>query len=356
MEIKVTTFRQDGTQLYSGVMRAEDLVRMGKVDEYRQEGDTYRGYQRKPESARTGAVARYLKNTAKPLMPTSVLLSYRGGLSVDGDHITLPDDDTLYIIDGQHRIYGLGKAIEEMHLDRLRDYEIPVVIVENPTAEDEATQFRVINETMKKVRTDLARRLLALRVSTLGSVGRREVALAGRSWEVSAAEVIQVLSTAPDSPWVGRIQPPNSKKQPEHVIRELSFSTSLKPILNQSPYSRWPAARVAEKVKCLWLALRALLPEVFDSPQDHVLQKTPGVFSMHNMAFEVLEELRVNGITDPTVEDFKNILADLGEFATVQYWQNDNADGAAMAGSMKGFGLIADDMIEQLREAGKLTV
>ena len=355
MRIKVQPFKQEGTQLYSGVMRAEDLIKVGQVDVYRDEGGQYQGYQRVPEPTRTRLVAHYLKNDSKPLLPTSVLLSYRGHLQPDGDYIDIPEDSQVYIVDGQHRVYGIQRAIEELSLDRLRDYEIPIVIIENPKPEEEANQFRIINETMKKVRTDLARRLLALKYSTAGGQGRTEIRLAGRVWEASAAEIIKMLSSDPEAPWIGRIQPPNSKKGASHIIRELSFSTSLKPVVNQRPYSLWQPARIAERLKLFWIALQQLIPDAFENPQGYVIQKTPGVFSMHILAFAVFEELRVTGIADPSVQDFRNILQDLGYYVTAEYWRNDNAEGAAMAGSMKGFNLIADDMIEQLHDVGKLT-
>lgn len=355
MKIKVIPFKQEGTQVYAGVMRAEDVIKVGDVDVYRDEGGTYKGYQRQPEPTRTRLVAQYMKNESRPLLPTSVLLSYREKLALDGDYIELPEGAKAYIVDGQHRVYGVRRAIEEFGIERLKDYELPVVILENLTPVDEANQFRIINETMKKVRTDLARRLLALKYSTGGSQGRTEVRMAGRLWEATAAEVVKILSADSDSPWVGRIQPPNAKKSQDHIIRELSFTTSLKPVLNQRPYNSWPAARIAEKLKFLWLAFKDMMPEAFADPQGFVIQKTPGVFSIHILSFSLLEELRLNGVTDPSVDDFKNIIADLGEFVETDYWRADNADGAAMAGSMKGFSLIADDMIESLQAAGKLT-
>lgn len=354
MKVKVQPFKQEGTQLYSGIMRAKDIIRLGEVDVYREEDGTFVGYQRNPEPTRTRLVAQYLKNTAKPLLPTSILLSYRSKLEVKGDYIDLPEGAKIYIVDGQHRIYGIKRAIDEMQLERYLDYELPVVIIENLKPEDEANQFRIINETMKKVRTDLARRILALRFTSGDTQSRREIRSSGRDWEASAAEVINILSLDKDSPWFGKIQPPNTKKSQNHIIRELSFSTSLKPVLNQRPYNMWPPKRVADKLKLLWLAFNEIMPEPFNNPNDYVIQKTPGVFSIHMLAFSLLEELRVNGITDPTVDDFKNIIENLGDYITPEYWIANNAEGAAMAGSMKGFSLIADDMVLQLQAVGKL--
>ena len=127
MDIKMQLFRQEGTQMYMGVMRVEDILMVADVDEWRSEDGEEAGYQRTPESARTGRVARYLQTNPKPLMPTSVLLSYRGTLQpeTDGDDlvtVSIPEGETLWIVDGQHRLYGFKRAIDELGLERLKDY------------------------------------------------------------------------------------------------------------------------------------------------------------------------------------------------------------------------------------------
>ena len=80
-----------------------------------------------------------------------------------------------------------------------------MVIVENPSIEDEANQFRVINENMKKVRTDLARRILAMRIAGLGRSVRQEIRQSGRLWEATAVDILNSLNKDEDSPWLDRI-------------------------------------------------------------------------------------------------------------------------------------------------------
>jgi DGQHR domain-containing protein len=285
-------------------------------------------------------------------------VSYRGGHLNRGNHdreivtLDLPDDATLWIVDGQHRVYGLDRAIKEFDLGYLNDFILPVVIVEFASIEDEANQFRIINETMKKVRTDLARRILALRAAGLGREGRRELRQSGRLWEANAVEVLKILSTDEASPWVDRIQSPNSRKSPHQVVRELSFTTSLKPILTEKPYRLLTPEQVAKLLIAYWRAWQSLVPEAFEDPLDYVLMKTPGVFSLHELAYYVLEVLRARDIPRPTEDDFRDILKDLGEYVTAPYWTKHNEHGAAMAGSMKGFSILADAMQEELELAG----
>ena len=353
-------FKQEGTQMYSGVMRVKDLIERAEVDVYRQDDGREEGYQRAPETARTGKVARYLQSDSKPLMPTSILLSFRGVLGNPAAddvsiEIDLADEDRLWIVDGQHRLYGFKKAVADLGLERLNDYQLPVVIVENPSIEDEANQFRVINENMKKVRTDLARRILAMRIAGLGRSVRQEIRQSGRLWEATAVDILNSLNKDEDSPWLDRIQAPNIRKQPQHAIRELSFSTSLKPVLNERPYRTWSSDRISRALKGYWQAWEALVPEAFANPNDYVLLKSPGVFSLHQLAFHVLEVLRSRDVSDPNEPDFQNILSDLGDYATEIFWAADNSEGAALAGSMKGFGILADVMEEELVSAGHTT-
>jgi len=358
MKTTAIPFSQEGTQMYSVVLRAEDAVRLGKVAIWEESDDgSTSGYQRAPEAARIRKVSTYLQRDPQPLMPTSVLIGVRNRSlqateQEDGTVLLqLPEDEPLWIVDGQHRIGGLQRSIEE-GVERLKDYPVPAVIVEFDDEEQEANQFRVINETMKKINTQLARRLLALRVGERGGEGRKAVRDTGRIWEAKSVDVIRALTQAEGSPWHGRIQPPNQKKDPEHVVRELSFSTSLKPILTTYPFETWEGAKLGNLLGRYWQAWQALVPEAFKEPTEYVIMKTPGVFSLHTLARYVLDLLQKRGISDPSVADFQGILSDLDDFATERYWASGNIEGAAMAGSMSGFKLLADTFTDTLKDAG----
>ncbi len=358
MKIKALPFVQEGVTMFNCVVPFSALQNQAKIDEWGvDQNGQERGYQRKPETARIGRVARFLKQDPRPLLPTSILVSYRGKLSVtqlaDGQvEIEIPETDPLWIVDGQHRFYGIKHAVEELGVTRLKDYQLPVVIVPFERYEDEAEQFRIINETMKKMRTDLARRLLAMKLQLDPSGTRRGLRDSGKLWEAMAVDVLKHLADTPGSPWFGRIQRPNERKQSRHVIRELSFSTSLKPILNEYPWRTWPTTRVADVLSAYWNAWKNLVPEAFDEAQDYVLLKTPGAFALHQLAVFVLQVLKARGILTPTEADIQAVLADLGDYASADFWRADNRDGAALAGSMKGFAILADTLIEELRDAG----
>jgi DGQHR domain-containing protein len=354
MRVPALEMIQEGETFYVTVMKAGDLKQLAQPDLYRTENGVERGYQRPPERARAIKVMRYLK-TRRPLMPLSILLAHRGKLEAEplGDGlvtVTIPEDIGMYTVDGQHREAGFTVAIDEQGIARFADYPLPVVIWDESEEFEEAQQFRVINETMKKVRTDLASRILALMVTS--REGRREVIEAGREAETKAVLVMRALNTDPASLWLSAIQAPHERKSRDHVIREASFSSSLKPVLTTRPYSTWEPTRLAEVINNFWKAWQSLVPQAFAEPTEFVLQKTPGAYSLHELLVYVLEVLRDRGITSPTPEDFAGILRDLGDYATAEYWRRDNPEGAAVFGSMKGFRILYELMEGELKEAG----
>lgn len=359
MLIDVQPLRQEGVQMYSGVLTAGELLQVAKVDFWREEDSKASGYQRPLDPRRSLAVARYLEKDSQPLLPTSVLLSYRGVLPVskrvDGvtTQVELPEGETLWIVDGQHRLEGLRKAIEELGITRYRDYPVPITVVEFPNTADEARQFRVINETMKKVDTGLARRLLAqLRAGAdIGERKRIRDEYGSRKWEMDAVDIIRSLNQDHDSPWRGKIAAPTLKRQPGQ-IKELSFQTSLKPLLTTPPYRMYQPDRLARLLKAYWTAWQNVLPEAFEDVEEYVLLKTPGLFSLHQVVVYLLEVFRVRNIMTPTVEDFQDAIGTLGRLKEPDWWAKNNREGAALAGSMKGFALLAEEIIEALDVAG----
>ena len=354
MDLEGVWFNQEGKRLFSSAMRAVDLLERTNVDVYRQENGNAAGYQRAAERPRARAFARYLQTQNMPLVPTAVLLNVREGISSNPQNngADLPDGVQLWVIDGQHRIEGFRHAIEEMGIYRLREVWLPLVTADGLTVEGEAEQFRVINETAKKVRTDLARRILAL--SARGREGRQQIRKQDRLWEATASDIISALNGSPKSPLLGRIQGPNEKKTSRHAVRELSFSTSLRPILTTFPYQDWGVTRLADRLSDYWRAWQDVLPVAFDRAEDYVLLRATGIFSLHQIALYVWEVFRRRNV-EPTVAEIAEILSDLGDYSSPPYWERDNAEGAAVFGGMKGAAMLTDVLKDELRENGHVT-
>ena len=357
MEWHGIAFKQEGVQMFTGAVRAEDLLHCTEIDIFRQEDGTESGYQRAPERSRARALARFLKSQNLALLPNSVLLNARDEVKITEEGVLaclhIPESMKLWVVDGQHRLAGLRAAIEEEEGSRFRDYPVPVVVTVGLDESKEAEQFRVINETAKKVRTDLARRILALLMST--REGRRQLRDQQRMWEAVAAQVIDLLNSDESSPFWGRIQQPNEKKSARHTVREVSFSSSLKPILNTFPYQDWGAQKVADYLRDYWGAWHGAVPECFDNAEEYLLLRTHGIFSLHEVALFAWEVCRREN-AEPTVSKIGDMLAGIPEYTSPEFWKRGNTDGAAVFGSsMSGFRMLADMIKGDLIDGGYTT-
>jgi hypothetical protein len=144
--------------------------------------------------------------------------------------------------------------------------------------------------------------------------------------------------------WYGRILPPNKSKvdQPTMAVRETSFVTSLKPILQTPYFVRQSEEHAADLINRYWEAIHKVWPEAFNNPDAYVIQKSPGVFSLHELAPEVFELVRDQG--EVTTENIYEVVKTLGEAGGSEYWEADNYEGAARFGSMKGFRILASEL------------
>ncbi|WP_325090102.1 DGQHR domain-containing protein, partial [Burkholderia contaminans] len=119
------------------------------------------GIQRARNNFKVRAIRKFLVDDKRNTIPTAIVLTFTPGsytLSpVDGQadfqKLTIdPEDrDGVFVVDGQHRLYGLNEFNPES--------EVPVVAILDSTNEEKAFQFIVINNKVSKVAPDHIRAL-----------------------------------------------------------------------------------------------------------------------------------------------------------------------------------------------------
>ena len=184
-----------------GVIPAETLVRHHAVPKR----DVLRGtgYQRTPSPKRVNELAGSITRREVDL-PTSVLLSLRGESAshvlsrvgpdryeLDLDPEKASTEHQLFVVDGQHRIKALAKAMNEDQADIL-NVKIPFVCMVGADESQEMEQFHVVNSNAKSVPTDLALELLHARAINDPSFEQR-IKDGGRKWELDAQGLTQHL-------------------------------------------------------------------------------------------------------------------------------------------------------------------
>lgn len=141
--------KQNGRDFILGVMNSNDLKEMCFVS--RKKEDPEKGFQRLLSEKRAKDIANYL-DREKGIIPSALIVSAQDNAKMRFDPNTNKASfekikDSLMVIDGQHRLYGLIRAS--------KDYDIPVVIFNSLTTSEEVKLFIDINTTQKGVPTAL---------------------------------------------------------------------------------------------------------------------------------------------------------------------------------------------------------
>jgi DGQHR domain-containing protein len=354
---------QSGTKMFLTYMRGRDIVNgISKPDAWTPHNKS--GYQRLPVQSRFRKIARHLmgKEGADPLLPQAVLLNARDkGLkfsAANGQEVgvlEIPESLTLYEVDGQHRFGGIRYAVEQD--PKLADFAVPVVITEGLPLLNEAVLFFIVNTEQKRVSTDLAQRLIEQQMDNEGL--RTQIVASGKDWIPKATKIVDSLLAAPDNPWTNKIGIPGLKIT-KVLMKQVSFVSSLKPVLTNSIYGNLEPEDLGKLLLRYWEALEEVYPAAFADPEDHVMQKTAGVFPLHMIAPEIFDMVRMaNG--QITKEGLVDVFKDTDASLSKQYeggstfWHRREGE-AGKYGGAKGFRILADILRQHLPKMKKIRV
>lgn len=324
-------------------------------------GSDKQGYQRKPEEQRKRQILKYLvsKGVKNPIFPTNIVVSAHEPIDfhvIEGNFgEVILEGAPKWILDGQNRIEGFRYAVEDLNDGSLDNYEMPVTLLSNFDLYDELEQFYILNSTQKRVKTDLAQMLRKEIAKEVGNDNYKEVY--GDIWDLKAIALTELIATKQESDmsnlWFARIRFPNTKKSISHLVNQNSFVTSLRPLYKGGILENdFSIDEAYLALKNYWSAISEIFPDSFAIPRDYVIQKTPGIFSLHDLANRVLSQL-VNERKDwskRNIEDKLKIAFQNEKKYNDDFWRADNYLGAAMAGSMKGFKRLGNDFKEALEE------
>ncbi|HVP05061.1 MAG TPA: DGQHR domain-containing protein [Dehalococcoidia bacterium] len=295
-------FRQKrpDVNLYVTTLRLKDLL--GRFHSDTCEDENPNGYQRPVTSSRLRQLSSYMRDE-EGMLPTSILLCIRQphqGLfephveaNGKGEYgtLTIPADVPLWVVDGQHRLHGLERALKKDKAKWLGDYPLPVVIVEGIDAYEEMRYFHVINTRHKGVPTDVVdRHLLSMREAEGAALIEREGEknyLRGR-----AAKLTSLLNTDPESPWQGKIRMPGQPLRAEHLMRQHSMVSSLDPVVRDNFVKRLTDEEAGKLLLNYWVAARECWPPVFETPGEYIVQRPLGAGALHQIFPDVLEVCR----------------------------------------------------------------
>ena len=359
MKLKALKLEQKGVPIYLTVLPAQILTDENRAKVDRWSPSNPKGYQRQVQDRRANEAAWYLIK-AEGWFPTSVLVSIREEVkfeapkNVDGfqeGFLNIPDGAILWIIDGQHRVEGLKRAIEKGAQD-LKDYQVPVALVLNTDVLNEMRMFYIVNTRAKSVPGDIADRLLQQALKEKGGLWLEETEAKdlGRSQkavlQARATNIVDSLS-ANCPVWKDFIAVPGADKPHHMAIKQHTLVSSLlEGALKDPSIERLDDKSVGDLLSRYWQALGEVFPEAFNDPEDYSIRRTTGVYSLHMLFPDIFERCRET--KDYSVEHIKQILEHTG--LTSGFWNTDinTGDPRTFGTGMKSLRLLADFLRTQL--------
>lgn len=354
MELDAFEVKQNDETFYITYMNAEQIsdIHKIKVDIYKHEKDE--GYQRTISEKRSEEFARFIIN-AKGVSPLSILINVRGKLLFKREKghygkLIIPDDSSMWIVDGQHRRGGIVFALSQF--PEIKNFQIPVIITNLKETYDEAKQFIIINKTQKGVRSDLAERLLSKLLEEPEEIISQmpKTVIRGITWIPKAIEISEIINDREDSVWYNKIRFPNESKLMT-LVSQKSFTDSLGPIIKNELFELYNTEEISEILVRYWNAIKELCSDAFNNPDEYLIQKTSGIFTLHKL-FPLITSYCGDKLTK---EKMKEILSNMEKGMGSQYWHSTGEVGLTGT-SQKAFNIIYRKLAIYLEKGNKKIV
>lgn len=314
---------EESVKLYVTALPLSELRKYVKTDNW--SPANAEGYQRPPIDRRLREIAKYVSEE-EGILPTSVLLGTRPDDPVplqfepkgtlDGfaewGVLSISDGAVLWVVDGQHRFFGVNRAYEKDGTVDLESYPFPITIMENVDRYKEMVHFNIINTRQRKMPTDIVDRHFVIRqqreglaLIATGKRGEKEYQ------QATATRIVDMLNEA-KSPWRHQIAIPGVLGRDKGLVRQHAMVASLEPVLKDS----WVIAQkpmdehVVKVLTNYWNALAEVWPEAFQAPENHRVQATVGIYSLHSVLPAVIQ--RCLAERDLSQEKMKDLMQGTG--------------------------------------------
>lgn len=330
------------------LMSMVDILRRGLSEEER------RNVQRKLNVRRAGEIADFISDP-DATFPTSIIVSaYPDSVTVDENRRCLTFDMSKpvgEVIDGQHRLEGIKRAIAQGKTPLLDEFQLPVVFMLDLLPDDKAYIFTVINSKQTPMQSSLIFDLFGLRQTR----GPRKV----------CHEIAEVFNGDPEGPFYRGLKMLGTKNFDSEMITQGAFVKYTLTLLSKTPDEdetrlkmHQPLDReqdgpfrelfvdrkdelVAKILKNYFSAMRKAFPKEWDeNPKAYLLRKTAG-FSAMIIIFKRLWSQLEGRPKDVSFEAFYKFAQEMKERAGT--WELTSANfGSSEQGAKKLADLLLD--------------
>lgn len=209
LRIPAQVAQQGNWLLYTFVIDSRILDRLAWIS--RREEDKDEGYQRNLSPQRAADIAAYLDKD-NGVLPNNIIVNFTDAVKYDkktGELVIPDEEDIAFVIDGQHRMFGLRRA--------QASYDVIVTAFQSLSIAEQARQFKMINSKQRGVPSSLIYDLLDLTKD-------------GTFVEQRGHELAGLLNEDPTSPWFKLIDMTSSGGG---FISQTRVVTSLEPLVSE---------------------------------------------------------------------------------------------------------------------------
>jgi len=340
---------------YSVSVEAGDLEQYGFVNFYNE--TTGEGYQRNEtqRASRGRDIEKYISRCSEAGTKPALFEMTANALIKGMTYKWVPLDETepyigwlefsapsigrfMSMIDGGTRLLGITNAIGKGSLDPKTKFDVRLYV--DASLATEVAYFLLINETQKKVRTDLSLRVVQ-RLFDEGDLTPKEIDIlktadkGADGWRYDAIRIAGDLNSDSDSKWNKRVQMPGesarqatlqaffssmqdllTNKSISNILMTAEEKGALKTSDGQPTDVRQFLTRV---VRNFWDAAALVNPDANAEPETSVLWAPIGA-NTHHIAFaSILATLLAMNDYDFTVPRFKNMMTG-SHTEEYEYW------------------------------------
>lgn len=335
---------QDGS--FSVSMEVRKLINSTFVDFYDEKTGT--GYQRREPNreSRGRAIAKYMQR-CKSQDITPSLFEMTGNVRTEMASVQFdPLDENSHlgfltikgnerpisIIDGGTRLLGLETALENGVLTAIETFDVRLFV--GLSIAEEIAQFLLINDTQKKVRTDLSLRVVQRSLDEDNLSEKEKVVLQtvvppNDAWKFHASRITAMMNNDAGSPWCGLIQMPGDNAT--KPVKMQAFFTSLKSLITNDDLKAHfeqlvknggvedEDEAVFKIVRNFWIAVKAVNPDAHQEVNTNVLWGSIGVNSCHIGLAPIVLSILESSHPDLSVDRFTKMIAE-SKIAEYEYW------------------------------------
>ncbi len=330
MKIKCLKFEQNGQSMFSFIINGKFIY--DKFDVSRRIEDKESGYQRSFSKTRISQISKFIDNH-EGILPNSILVNLDTDSYTyhdDSNEIEFHDKKTLgLIIDGQHRIWGISKA--------KNDINVPVVATDGLDSIEQAKLFIKINKTQRGVPVSLYLDLLDLTDGIIEDFDDE-----GITAERRAIEISKRLNNDEESPLFELIRTTGENGK---GISLSEIVTKLKPYVDpkNGKFLNYGFEDQYKLFKIYFKSIKSVFLDQWNDPNTLIL-KTVGFGGLMKSFYEIFQ-LTVQGNKSFSTDTLIDILSKISDFK----FDSENFPG----GGVKAEEAASKKIISQLKLALK---